>query len=154
MPLPNARRRAVPARPCQINKTILSLPGLGTAARPLLHRAREIPCLYDPEKLALRPNVPEHVRANTRKILAGYYAHCTALDACLGDLRRTLAETGLTENTLLIFTSDHGDMLGSQAFYKKQKPYDEAIRIPFLMRWPEDWATNRVGWTPPSIRRI
>jgi arylsulfatase A-like enzyme len=93
--------------------------------------------LYDPAKLALRPNVPEAERANARKTLAGYYAHCTALDDCLGELRRTLQETGLEENTLLIFTSDHGDMLGSQGAYKKQRPYDEAIRVPLLLRWPK-----------------
>ncbi len=52
-------------------------------------------------------------------------------------LRRTLEETGLAENTLLVFTSDHGDMLGSQGAYKKQRPYDEAIRVPLLLRWPK-----------------
>ena len=93
--------------------------------------------LYDPEKLTLRPNVPEAGRANARKTLAGYYAHCTALDDCLGELRRTLQETGLAENTLLVFTADHGDMLGSQGAYKKQRPYDESIRIPLLMHWPK-----------------
>jgi arylsulfatase A-like enzyme len=96
--------------------------------------------LYDPAKLTLRPNVPESERANARKTLAGYYAHCTALDDCIGELRRTLQESGLAENTLLVFTSDHGDMLGSQAAYKKQRPWDEAIRVPMLMYWP-----NRLG---------
>jgi arylsulfatase A-like enzyme len=80
--------------------------------------------------------VPETERANARTILAGYYAHCTALDDCFGELRRTLRETGLEDNTLLVFSSDHGDMLGSQGAYKKQRPYDEAIRVPLLLRWP------------------
>jgi len=93
--------------------------------------------LYDPAKLATRPNVPEEGRTNARKTLAGYYAHCTALDDCFGELRRTLRETGLEENTLLVFTSDHGDMLGSQGAYKKQRPWDEAIRVPLLLRWPK-----------------
>jgi arylsulfatase A-like enzyme len=92
---------------------------------------------YDPAKLTLRPNVPEAGSANARKTLAGYYAHCTALDDCLGELRRTLQEAGLAENTLLVFTSDHGDMLGSQGAYKKQRPWDEAIRVPLLMHWPK-----------------
>jgi len=93
--------------------------------------------LYDADKLTTRPNVPEEGRANARKTLAGYYAHCTALDDCFGELRRTLRETGLEENTLLVFTSDHGDMLGSQGAYKKQRPWDEAIRVPLLVRWPK-----------------
>jgi len=91
--------------------------------------------LYDPQRLGLRPNVPETISAETRKMLAGYYAHCTALDDCVGELVKTLAETGLAENTLLVFTSDHGDMLGSQGLHKKQKPYDESIRVPLLFRW-------------------
>jgi arylsulfatase A-like enzyme len=93
--------------------------------------------LYDPAKLTLRPNVPETGAANARKTLAGYYAHCSALDDCFGELRRTLREAGLEENTLLVFASDHGDMLGSQGAYKKQRPYDEAIRVPLLLRWPQ-----------------
>ena len=93
--------------------------------------------LYDPAKLTLRPNVPETERAKARKNLAGYYAHCTALDECIGELRRTLQESGLEENTLLVFTADHGDMLGSQGAYYKQRPWDESIRVPLLMRWPK-----------------
>jgi phosphoglycerol transferase MdoB-like AlkP superfamily enzyme len=67
-----------------------------------------------------------------------YYAHCTALDDCLGSLCATLDETGLTEDTLLVFFSDHGDMLGSQGQIRKQRPFDEAVRsvpsfaMPFL----------------------
>lgn len=93
--------------------------------------------LYNPAKLTLRPNVPVAGAAKARQTLAGYYAHCTALDECLGELRRTLAESGLADNTLLVFTSDHGDMLGSQGAYKKQRPWDEAIRVPLLMHWPK-----------------
>ncbi|MEI9893206.1 MAG: sulfatase-like hydrolase/transferase, partial [Chthoniobacter sp.] len=47
-----------------------------------------------------------------------------------------MKETGLEENTLLVFTADHGDMLGSQGLIKKQKPYDESARIPLLFHWP------------------
>ncbi|HOX57262.1 MAG TPA: sulfatase [Candidatus Paceibacterota bacterium] len=98
--------------------------------------------MYDPAKLTLRPNVPEAGSANARKVLAGYYAHCTALDDCFGELRRTLQETGLAENTLLVFTSDHGDMLGSQGATHKQRPWDEAIRVPLLVRWPKGLGTK------------
>eukprot|EP01043_Picozoa_sp_COSAG02_P005416 COSAG02_NODE_146_length_33985_cov_263.461695_26_plen_91_part_00 len=54
---------------------------------------------------------------------ARYYAHCTALDDCMGSLCATLDETGLTQNTLLVFFSDHGDMLGSQGQIRKQRPF-------------------------------
>ena len=103
---------------------------------PYLTAPEKYRALYNPETLELRANVPEAARAQTRKILAGYYAHCSALDDCMGELRAALKETGLDENTLLVFTADHGDMLGSQGMYKKQKPYDESVRVPMLFHWP------------------
>ena len=51
-------------------------------------------------------------------------------------LLETLAETGLDDNTIFVFTSDHGDMLGSQGTVRKQKPWEESIRVPFLLRYP------------------
>jgi arylsulfatase A-like enzyme len=92
--------------------------------------------LYRPEDIVLRPNVPEGVAKRARKDLAGYYAHCSALDACVGDLLSTLDERGLAEDTVFVFTSDHGDMHGSHGVWRKQPPYDEAVRVPFLLRWP------------------
>ncbi|HVV01987.1 MAG TPA: sulfatase [Verrucomicrobiae bacterium] len=92
--------------------------------------------LYKPDQLSFRPNVPGAVRAKAGEMLAGYYAHCSALDACLGGLWQALREAGLDKNTILLFTSDHGDMLGSHDLYRKQKPYDESIRVPLLVHWP------------------
>jgi len=94
--------------------------------------------LYPPEKLQLPPNVPEDMQEKARHEAQGYYAHCTALDACVGRLLATLAETGLEENTILVFTSDHGEMLGSHGCRPtmKQVPWDESARVPFLLRWP------------------
>lgn len=99
--------------------------------------------LYDPQTLQLRPNVPASSAAEARTWLAGYYAHCSALDDCLQDLLGTLRACGLEHNTLLLFTSDHGDMLGSQGETKKQRPWDESIRVPFLLRYPA-----MPGWRP------
>ncbi|MBI1839565.1 MAG: sulfatase [Verrucomicrobia bacterium] len=98
---------------------------------PLQYQAR-----FDPAALRLRPNVPVGLEAQTRKILAGYYSHCFALDDCMGQVMRSLEETGLASNTILVFSADHGDMLGSQGMHKKQKPFDESIRVPMLIRWP------------------
>ena len=93
--------------------------------------------LYDADDIELRPNVPPQMAEAAREWLAGYYAHCTALDDCLGALLQTLDEEGLTDDTLFVFTSDHGDMLGSQGEVKKQRPWEESIRVPFLLRWPK-----------------
>jgi arylsulfatase A-like enzyme len=98
--------------------------------------------LFEAERLVLRPNVDGTVRS-ARKDLAGYYAHIAAMDACLGDLLKTLDEQGLRENTLVVFTSDHGDMLGSHGMIRKQKPWDESIRVPLLVRYPAAQAHGR-----------
>ncbi len=92
--------------------------------------------LYQPDDLELRPNVPPAFADQARAWLAGYYAHCSALDACVGELWETLRAQGLEEETLFVFTSDHGDMLGSQGERRKQRPWDESIRVPFLLHYP------------------
>ncbi len=92
--------------------------------------------LFKPEDLAIRPNVPEADKEKARETLAGYYAHIAALDDCIGDLLTTLSEQGMAENTIVVFTSDHGDMLYSHGQQKKQKPWDESIRVPFILRCP------------------
>lgn len=98
--------------------------------------------------LVLRPNIPPDAQAASRKDLAGYYAHIAALDECLGRLWDTLRETGIERDTLFVFTSDHGDMLGSQGEQRKQRPYDEAILVPFVLRWPAMGAAPRAIATP------
>ena len=65
--------------------------------------------MYDPAAIELRPNVPPEMAEEARDWIAGYYAHCTALDDCLGALLQTLEEEGLAENTIFVFTSDHGE---------------------------------------------
>jgi len=49
---------------------------------------------------------------------------------------RTLEELHLENDTILIYTSDHGSMFGSQGVGGKRQPYEESIRVPFLARWP------------------
>jgi arylsulfatase A-like enzyme len=92
---------------------------------------------YDPESFTLGLNVPQDRQADARGALHDYYAHCTALDECLASLVATLEQQGLAENTILLFTSDHGDMILSHGQRDKQRPWDEAIRVPFLLHWPD-----------------
>ena len=60
-----------------------------------------------------------------------------------------MRETGLEENTIVVFTADHGDMLGSQGMMRKQKPSDESARVPMLMRWPAGLGKKGRGLDAP-----
>lgn len=94
--------------------------------------------MYPPEQLKLAPNVSENMKKAVLKELPGYYGHCTALDKCIGEVVRTLQEAGIADNTILVFTSDHGEMMGAHDVRPrtKQYPWDESSRVPFLLRYP------------------
>ncbi|MEW6753058.1 MAG: sulfatase [Candidatus Latescibacterota bacterium] len=102
----------------------------------------ELQALYPPEELQLRPNVAPHRQKLARQQLQGYYAHVTAIDRCVETLDAALCEAGLRPDTILVFTSDHGDMVESHWHGsdgpgpRKQGPYDESILVPFLVRYP------------------
>jgi arylsulfatase A-like enzyme len=103
--------------------------------------------MYQAQELKLRPNVPAADADRARKDLAGYYAHCTAIDKCVGDLWQTLKDAGIDRDTIVVFTSDHGDMQWSQGKIRKQRPWDESIRIPLLIHNPAAFgdAGKKVG---------
>ncbi|MCM8732452.1 sulfatase [Hephaestia sp. GCM10023244] len=84
----------------------------------------------------LRPNVPEPLAQRARTSLRGYYAHIAAIDDCARQLLETLEKTGLADDTIFVFTSDHGDMMFSQGLEGKLYPWDESTRIPLLIRYP------------------
>jgi arylsulfatase A-like enzyme len=94
--------------------------------------------LYPPEKIQLPPNVPPEMQSLARQEAQGYYAHCTAIDKCIGEVVAALADAGLAENTILVFSADHGEMLGAHGNRPmlKQVAWDEASHVPFLLRWP------------------
>lgn len=105
--------------------------------------------LYDEKNIKLRPNVPEEFQDSARHVLAGYYAHCTAVDKAIGDLIQALDEAGLKDNTILVFTSEHGDMLLSKGVLKKQRPWDESLRVPLLIRYPDLYGKGRKDFYQP-----
>jgi arylsulfatase A-like enzyme len=89
--------------------------------------------MYDPEKISGRPNCPDVPKRD----LWGYYAQITFLDTQFGRLVKSLDEMGMQDNTILAFSSDHGDMHGSHGVYKKQWPWDECIKVPLFLRYPK-----------------
>lgn len=104
--------------------------------------------MYDPMRLELPPNVPKDAEADARQRLAGYYAHISALDECVGELLEALHEEGIAEETVFVYTSDHGDMLGSHGGWNKQYPYDESIRVPLVIRYPGKLGAGRTVDAP------
>ncbi len=108
----------------------------GPPHAPYLTAPEEYRAMYPAKEIALRPNVPESLHEQARESIAGYYAHITALDDCMKELLIAIEEAGIEENTILVFTSDHGDMLYSHGLVKKQKPWEESIYVPFLLRYP------------------
>jgi len=66
-----------------------------------------------------------------------YYAMTVNLDFNIGRLMDELERRGLARNTIVVFTSDHGEMFGAQGRRAKNIFYEEAARIPFLIRWPK-----------------
>ena len=66
-----------------------------------------------------------------------YFAMLSNVDDCVGRLMKYLDETGLADNTIVVFTSDHGEMMASQSRYNKMVPYAEAVDVPLIIRWPK-----------------
>ncbi|MFO7616757.1 MAG: sulfatase, partial [Bacteroidales bacterium] len=94
--------------------------------------------LYPPDDIKVNPNVPEELRAKVQKELQGYYAHCTAIDRAIGRLLDQLKSLGLWDRTLIVFTSDHGEMMGAHGIpaTQKQVPWIESGGVPLLIHFP------------------
>ncbi|MCP5530545.1 MAG: sulfatase-like hydrolase/transferase [Opitutaceae bacterium] len=86
-----------------------------------------------PAALQLARNVPRGgaAEARARTELAGYYAHIAATDAAIGRLVAALAA-----DTVIVFTSVHGDMHGAHGLFRKGWPHEESVRVPLLIRHP------------------
>lgn len=96
----------------------------------------KLPAHFAANRKTLTAALGDRSNAAIRGWYAGYLAAIEALDDCVGRLLKTLEETGELDRTIVVFTSDHGDGLGSHRQYGKQMPYEESISIPLLVRHP------------------
>jgi arylsulfatase A-like enzyme len=107
---------------------------------------------YDPAgDLKLRPNVrmsipgdllqrpfPQLQSSGTLHAAEqGYYGGITAIDKEFARLLKTLEDNGMTDDTIVVYTSDHGECMGSHGRMAKQVPYEESCHVPFFMRHPQ-----------------
>lgn len=100
---------------------------------------------YDPDDLSL-PEFPDSIdgREDTpysdkrlRQARHGYYAMVSGVDYYVGQILDRLEDLGLRENTLVVFTSDHGEYLGEHCKYGKGFPGEDCVsRVPLIVRWP------------------
>ncbi|MDI6451058.1 sulfatase family protein [Anaerobaca lacustris] len=77
------------------------------------------------------------VRWKYQRYMHDYLGSVEAVDEGVGRLLDTLEETGLADNTIVVYTSDQGFYLGDQGWYDKRFMYEESLRMPLLIRWPQ-----------------
>lgn len=71
-----------------------------------------------------------------QKAIAGYYASVSYMDAQVGKILQTLREEGLEDNTIVVFTSDHGFHLGEHDFWMKVSLHEESVQVPLIIKAP------------------
>ena len=111
---------------------------------------------HTPGALTLRANVPDIPRVveKARRELAGYYAMIENFDWNIGRIRTALEQAGLTHNTHIIFFSDHGDMHGSHGQFLKTNPWEESIRVPFIIGGHVPQYANQGGRLPVPVNHV
>jgi choline-sulfatase len=83
--------------------------------------------------------------AHVRAARHGYYAMVTYADELIGRVMRPLQRQGLLDNTVVMVTADHGDMLGERGLWYKMVFFERSVRVPLIMRWPGHLKRRRVA---------
>ena len=126
--------------------------------------------MYKPDKMTVSPSIKDN-RENSpyqpnswdknytdpekvKYMVANYYAFVTEIDEWVGKILSKLDELKLTDNTLVIFVSDHGEMLGAHGMRGKFCFYEESVRVPFLIRYPGKIKSGQKIETPVSTLNI
>jgi arylsulfatase A-like enzyme len=89
--------------------------------------------------------LPLRTEGDWRRMIANYWGLCSLVDTHAGAILDTLDHCGLRDNTIVVYTSDHGDMMGSHRLLAKCVMFDEAARVPLLVRLPGQTAQRRVA---------
>lgn len=97
----------------------------GPDAHPYLQAWRRFTNLDEP--------TPEEMVLRAR---AAYWGMVEAFDTMIGQILHALRANELAENTLIVYTSDHGDMVGEHGLWWKHVFYEESVRVPLIMNWP------------------
>lgn len=123
----------------------LLIVSLGPPHDPYGTAPEKYKALYANKKISVAENVPIEIRENIEQNLKNYYSHISALDDCIGKIWQTLKASVIDENTIFVFTADHGDMMGAHGYKDKQQPYNESIKVPFLIHWPALFKVGKIS---------
>ena len=77
-----------------------------------------------------------------RTVISNYWGLVSLVDTHVGRIMDTLSQTGRDADTITVFTSDHGDMMGSHGLYTKMTQFEESVRVPLLIRFPDGTAAG------------
>ena len=86
--------------------------------------------------------LPENKIRDARR---AYFGACSYIDDNIGKLLKTLEDTGLAEDTIIVFSGDHGDMLGERGLWYKMHWFEMAARVPLLVYAPGQFKAGRVS---------
>ena len=103
------------------------------------------------DKLRLAPNVPKGAPEEfARTALPDYYGMVESLDYEFKRILDALDRSGAAQDTIVCYSSDHGDMVGSHGYTAKRWPHEESARVPFLIRYPRSIRPGQVISDPFS----
>ena len=80
-----------------------------------------------------------------RDLTAYYYGAVTCTDELIGELMAALEENGIADNTIIVLSADHGELLGNHGTYNKDRLYEEAIRVPMIYRCPNGFRPSETA---------
>jgi choline-sulfatase len=81
-------------------------------------------------------NIEDVTDEEIERCRTAYYGLVTRLDSLLGDIFASLEQHGLLDNTLIVYTADHGEQLGEKGLWWKQTFYEDAVKVPAIVSWP------------------
>jgi arylsulfatase len=128
-----------------------------------LYRSPDMPLAYVPEDSTLNHTWINRAQNRykyrdygidknlMRNIKAYYYATISFVDYQIGKMIKSLEKSGELENTVIIFTSDHGEYLGDYNCFGKRSMHDASSRVPFIVRYPEVFKADTICDKPASL---
>ncbi len=87
-----------------------------------------------------------------RQSLRGYYGNISQMDACVGRVFNALRELGLDKNTVVVYTSDHGEMAGAHRLWTKHNMYEQSVNVPLMISAPREIRANALA--PQIVEQV